>query len=83
MQVTRYREKAILTISQEGYTKSMLERFGMSECKPLSTPGLGPQLSLDQPKGKLLGEVDNKRYQAITGSVMYHTPVTRYTASCT
>ena len=60
MQVTRDRKKGILTISQEDYTDSMLERFRMSECKPQSTPGLGPELSLEQPKGKRLDELDKK-----------------------
>ena len=50
----------------------------MSECKSLSTPGLGPEVSLERPEGKLLDEVEKKRYQAITGSVMYLTQVTRY-----
>ena len=75
MQDTRDREKGILTMSQEGYTKSMPERFGMSECKPLSTPGFRPKLSLEQLEGKLLDEEDQKRHQAITGSVMYFTQV--------
>ena len=78
MQVTRDRKKGILTISQEDYTDSMLERFRMSECKPQSTPGLGPELSLEQPERKLLVNVDKKRYQAITGSFMYLTQVNRY-----
>ena len=50
----------------------MLERFGMSECKSLSTPGLGPEVSLEQPEGKLLDEVEKKRYQAITGLSLIH-----------
>ena len=56
----------------------MLESYGMSERKPLSAPGLGPELSPEQPEGKLLDEVDKKRYHAITGSVMYLTQATCY-----
>ena len=37
MQITRDREKKTLTISQEGYTKSILERLGMANCKPVGT----------------------------------------------
>ena len=37
MQVTRDRQGKTLTISQENYTKSILERFGMADCKPSST----------------------------------------------
>ena len=42
MQVTRECEKGTLTISQEDYTKSVLERFGKSDCKPPGTPRLAP-----------------------------------------
>ena len=41
MQITRDREKKTLTISQEEYTKSILERFGMANCKSVGTPGFG------------------------------------------
>ena len=34
------------------------------------TPGVGPELSLNQPEDKLLNEEDKKRYQSITGAVM-------------
>ena len=44
MQITRDREKKTLTISQDEYTKSILERFGMANCKPVSTPGFGTEL---------------------------------------
>jgi len=78
MQVTRDRAKGSLTISQESYTESILERFGMGNCKPLSTPGYGSELSTVQPEATLLGKVDTQRYQAIVGSVMYLAQVTRY-----
>ena len=41
MQITRDREKKTLTITQEEYTKSILERFGMANSKPVGTPGFG------------------------------------------
>ena len=41
MQSTRDRVKKTLTISQEKYTKSILERLGMTKCKPVGTPGFG------------------------------------------
>ena len=37
MQVTRDHENGTLTISQEKYTKSMLDQFGMADCNPVST----------------------------------------------
>ena len=33
MQVTRDRQGKALTLRQENYTKSILERFGMADCK--------------------------------------------------
>ena len=68
MQVTRDRQGKKMTISQENCTKSILERFGMADCKPSSTPGFGSELSTKQPEGTLLNKEETQRYQAITGS---------------
>ena len=78
MEVVRDREGKTVTISQETYTKSLLERYGMAKCNPAYTPGVGQELSLDQPREKVLNEEDKKCFQAITGSVMYLAQVTRY-----
>ena len=78
MQVTRDRKKGTLTISQEDYTKSILARFGMENCKPSSIPGTGSELSTEQPAETLLNKEQTQRYQAITGSVMYLAQITRY-----
>ena len=78
MQVTRDRQGKTLTISQENYTKSILERFGMADCKLSSTPGFGSELSTKQQEGTLLNKEETQRYQAITGSVMYLAQITRY-----
>ena len=78
MQITRDREKKTLTISQEEYTKSILERFGMANCKPVGTPGFGSELSTKQPEETLLSKEETQRYQAITGSVMYLAQILRY-----
>ena len=48
MQIARDREAKTLTISQEHYVKSVLERFGMAECNPVHTTGAGAELSLKQ-----------------------------------
>ena len=55
MQITRAREKKTFTISQE-YTTSILERFGMANCKPVDTPGFGSELSTKQPEETLLSK---------------------------
>ena len=70
MQITRDRKKGTLTISQEDYTKSILARFGMRNCKPSSIPGTGSELSTEQPTETLLNTEQTQRFKAITGSVM-------------
>ena len=78
MGVTRDREKGTVTITQEQYTKSLLERYGMASCNSTYTPRVGKELSLDQPEESLLSKEEKQRFQAITGSVMYLGHVTRY-----
>ena len=78
MNVTRDREKGTVTINQKNYTEDVVQRYGMKGCNPAYTPGVGPKLSLNQPEEKLLNEEEKRRYQAITGAVMYLAQVTRY-----
>ena len=73
-------ECGTLTISQEAYSKSILERFGMSEFKPTNTPGYGTELSNEQPDEILLNEEEKKRYQGIVGCLTYVSQVLRYDA---
>ena len=67
-----------MTISQEAYCKLVLERFGMSDCKPTSTPGYGSEISNNQPEDTLLIEEETRKYQGIDGSLMYIAQVLRY-----
>ena len=78
MEVTRDRTKGTVTITQENYVKFLLERYGMGKCNPAYTPGVGKEVSLDQPGENLLNKEDKRHFQAITGSVMYLGQVTRY-----
>ncbi|CAB1107843.1 unnamed protein product [Ectocarpus sp. CCAP 1310/34] len=78
METKRERNQGTLTISQEAYSKSILERFGMSECKPTSTPGYGSELSNKQPEDTLLGEEETRPYQGIVGCLMYIAQLLRY-----
>ena len=41
MGVTRDHEKGTVTITQEKYTKSLLERYGMASRNSTYTPGVG------------------------------------------
>ena len=78
MEVTRDRTKGTVTITQENFVKSLLERYGMGNCNPAHTPGVGKELSLDQPEENILNKEDRRRFQAITGSVMGLGQVTCY-----
>ena len=78
MNVTRDREKGTITINQKNYTEDVVQRYGVKDCNPAYTPGVGPELSLNQPEEKLLNEEEKWRYQAITGPVMYLAQVIRY-----
>ena len=55
--------------------EDMSERFGM---KGYDQSAVGPELSLNQPKEKMLEDEDKKRYQSITGDVMYLGEVSCY-----
>ena len=61
MEVTRDRQNKTLTISQENCTKSVLEKFGMANCKPASTSGYGPELSTKQQEDTLQNEEEAQR----------------------
>ena len=49
----------------------------MDNCKPVGTAGIGLELSTKQPEETPLSE-ESRRYQAITGSVMYLAQIWRY-----
>ena len=67
MEIQRDRGPRTLTISQQQYIKSILERHGMANCRPLSTP---MEANLHLPK-LANAEIDPKEYQSALGSLMY------------
>ena len=75
MEVKRDRSQKIITISQKAYLESVLTRFSMQNCNPVSTP-------LETGKRfKRLGDDDEtvniKLYQAAIGSLNYAAIATR------
>ncbi|CAB1101179.1 unnamed protein product [Ectocarpus sp. CCAP 1310/34] len=60
--VERDYEQGTLAISQEHYVNTLLERFGMQEANPVSTPGYGAEISTNQPQDQILGPTDKKIY---------------------
>ena len=67
IRITRDREKGTLALSQEKFIKEILECYGMSNSRPISTPALPNErlVKLTSP------EVDAKSYQCTLGSLMY------------
>jgi len=71
LKIIRNRSERQLFISQETYTKSVLAKFGMSECNKTDTPcdnniQLSKSQSPDKPDEKM-----HKEYRALVGSLMY------------
>ena len=75
MEVNRDRKKRILTIDQKLYLKNVLKRFGMEDCKPVSTP-IEPGTKFCK---LTAGEevIDETLYQAAVGSLNYAAIATR------
>ena len=74
IQIERDRANRILYLSQETYIKKVIERFGMSDCKPVSTPlEAGMKLSkLDSPESdEMVNEMKKIPYQSAVGAIMY------------
>jgi hypothetical protein len=76
MRFTRGPDDAI-SIDQEPYIRAVLERFGMENCKPVSTPMAATGARLVKVDGEDDDNVDEKLYQSIVGSLMYAMLCTR------
>ena len=68
MNVTRERENGTIAIDQKDYTENILQRYGMTNCNVALTPGVGQEISLDQPTDRLMNEQGKQRYQSIAGA---------------
>jgi hypothetical protein len=62
-------------IGQPSYVQKLLEKFGMQDSKPVSTPS-APDSKLIKKKAED-EEVDQKKYQAAVGSLLYLSTKTR------
>ena len=65
--VTRDRKAGWVTLSQEKYIQEMLERFGKSNVRPISTPTLSNERLTKLPSL----ELEVKPYQSAVGALMY------------
>lgn len=75
MLVTRDRKSRTLSISQPKYLEGVLKRFGMENCKPVSTPmETGRKF---ESLSKEETPVDTQRYQMAIGCLTYAATATR------
>src|SRR5437773_8106861 len=82
IQVRRDREHQQIHIDQSGYINTILERFSLAECNPVTTPiATGTRLHKSTPDNDLMD--DPKEYQSIVGSQMYGMLCTRPDLVCT
>jgi hypothetical protein len=72
MQIIRDRQNRTLDIKQTTYITQMLERFGMKDCKSVSTPAEGVLARNKEPQ-----QQPSIEYMSITGSLLYAAMVTR------
>jgi hypothetical protein len=73
MEIHRDRSTRSLEVTQATYIQQMLERFGMMDCKSISTPAEGalPRSQSQTPA------TDSSLYMSIVGSLLYAAMVTR------
>ena len=75
MAIERDRNAKVLMIHQKSYLKNVLKRFGMEDCKPISTP-MDPNVKFE----KLADDEKStniQEYQAMIGSLTYASIATR------
>lgn len=70
------RSEGEITIRQRGYIHDVLERFGMTECKPVSTP-LEPGLKLERSELETSDKTFEAPYRELIGALMYLSVATR------
>ena len=75
MSVKRDRKARTLTINEPKYLEGILKRFGMDQCKPVSTP-LDPGKKFES-LSENDSPVDTQRYQMAIGCLTYVTTATR------
>ena len=78
MNATRDREGGTITINKKDYMDDIIQSYEMRGCNRTYTPGVVPELSVDQPEENLLNEKDKRRYQPITGAAKYLAQICRY-----
>jgi hypothetical protein len=80
MRITRDRRARTITVDQERYILTILDRFGLNDCNPCSTPAV-PGLRLDNDMSATTEEeieyIESKPFRSAVGSLMYAMVATR------
>jgi hypothetical protein len=75
MSIRRNRKEGTMTLTQGGFAKSVLERFGMTEARSVATP-VDPNTTLSKiPEDS--EDIDKGEYLRLVGSLMYLSIATR------
>jgi hypothetical protein len=77
MRITRDRAARTITLDQELYISKALEKFGLDQCKPVSTPGAQTHIPPEEREGALSQPTDLKLYQEKVGTLLYAAISTR------
>jgi len=70
IEVNKIRNGILMT--QEKYVNDVLQRVGMKDCKPMTTP-LSSSEKLSLHEGSLLGSIDATNYRSVVGALQYLT----------
>jgi hypothetical protein len=74
--VFRNRSERKLFVSQEHYIESILDRFDMTDCKPVKTP-LPTNFKSTPATDEEFEDARHEEYPALVGSIMYAATITR------
>ena len=78
MTITRHYDPGNLSITQNGYTESSFEKFGMDGCNAVHTPEYASECLKGHLEEALLNATATQLYQTIVGSMLYRLQCTRY-----
>jgi hypothetical protein len=71
MRITRNRRARTITLDQELYVTKALERYGMQECKPVSTPEMPGGDCMGGDDAEMSAPADLQLFQEMVGTLMY------------
>ena len=72
MRITRNRRARTITLDQELYVTKALERYGMQECKPVSTPEMPGGIDcMGGDDAEMSAPADLQLFQEMVGTLMY------------